>query len=346
MTYIKQFVNIFVEPVKKLASGQWEMLDIWTIIFRIGMLAGVFGVVYFTIKYLRDYRIFEGLYAKLKGDIQAYDRVKRSQMRTNMEANADSFIKKKDEKESILDRLYMMIAHTGITEIVPGFSEIGFAILLIFIAILLFVILSVIKSVITGFLTMLAFLIITWYVLDLIAYSRKIRMEKQLLQFINTCSSASLQFSNIIDIFGAVYDQFSSPLREGLEACYVEAKTTNDKALALKHLKNRYDSSQFSFIIDNLEMCSSVTGDYHATAKDVSETVSIYSASHEKKRMILRNAKVNIIVMFVMMIGILYLLSMFLGSITHVMFDTVVGNIITLAMVLILFYGLNIKTEK
>ena len=345
MKYLKQFIDIFAEPIKKLVSGQWEILDIWTLVFRIGMLIGVFCFVVFVIKYLRDYRIFEGLYARLKGDIQAYDRVKRSQMRTHMEANANSFIKK-NEKESAMDKLYLMIAHTGITEAIPGFSEMGLVIMLVVIALFIFTALSITKSVVTGLLTTAVFLIIMWYILDLIAYSRKIRMEKQLLQFINTCSSASLQYSNIIDIFGAVYDQFSSPLKEGLEACYVEAKSTNDKSLALKHLKDRYDSTQFSFIIDNLEMCSSATGDYHTTAKDVSETVSIYSASHEKKRMILRNAKVNIVVMFVIMLGILYLLYMFLGSITHVMFDTLIGNIITLAMILILFYGLNIKTEK
>lgn len=345
MSYVIRFIQIFAEPIQRLLSGDYELLDIWTLVFRFGMLICTFTFVFCLLKYCKDYRIFEGLAAKLKGDVQAYDRIKRSQIRTKIEANNDAFTKQ-DKKSNLIDKLYLMVAHTGIAESIPGFSEMGLLIVMGVLAFIIFVVMTCLRSFVIGLLMAAAFLVVSWYILDLIAYNRKIKMEKQLLQFTNACASASLQYSNIIDIFGAVYDQFSSPLREGLEACYVEAKSTNDKLAALKHLKERYDSTQFSFIIDNLELCSSVTGDYHATAKDVSETIAIYSASHEKKRVLLRNAKVNIVTMFVIALGILYALSMFVGGIQGIMFNSTVGNILTIALVLLFFYGLNIKAEK
>lgn len=94
-----------------------------------------------------------------------------------------------------------------------------------------------------------------------------------------------------------------------------------------------------------MELCSSVTGDYYAVARDISDTISIYNTSHEKKVTLLRNAKLNITVMFIISAGILYALGQFLGNLSSVIFDTGVGNIMLISLLVIYLYGLNMKAE-
>lgn len=325
--------------------AEFNALGIVTLVFRILTLISCAALILFFGKYLIQYRVFEGAWAKLTGNMHEYDRIKRQQLKKDIAARENSFSKEK-KKMSFIGKIYALITASGIIETVPGFSESAFLATLIALALIIFTVVSFFRNAIIGLVFAAVFLLVTWYTLDLIAYNRKMKLEKQLLQFTNACASASLQYSNIIDIFGAIYDQFESPLREGLETCYVEAKSDNDKEAAIKHLQEKYNSSQFNFVIDNLQLCSSVTGDYYAVSRDISETISIYSQSHEKKRTLLRNAKVNISLMFVVALGILYSLSIFVGGIWNILFNTTVGNIVGLSLIVVFFYGMNLKTEK
>ena len=115
--------------------------------------------------------------------------------------------------------------------------------------------------------------------------------------------------------------------------------------LLTKHLKERYDSTQFSFIIDNFTMCSQATGDYYAVARDIAIPVSIYSEAFTKRQAKLKNAKAMILLMFGVSLGILWSLDAFVGGIIPVMLNTVIGNIVGVGMILVLFYGLNMKAE-
>lgn len=325
--------------------AEFNALGIVTLVFRILTLISCAALIIFFGKYLIQYRVFEGFWAKLTGNMHEYDRIKRQQLKKDIAARENSFSKEKT-KMSFIGKIYALITASGIIETVPGFSESAFLATLAALTLVIFTVVSFFRNAIIGLVFAAVFLLITWYTLDLIAYNRKMKLEKQLLQFTNACASASLQYSNIIDIFGAIYDQFESPLREGLEACYVEAKSDNDKEAAIKHLQEKYNSSQFNFVIDNLQLCSSVTGDYYSVSRDISETISIYSQSHEKKRTLLRNAKVNISLMFVVALGILYSLSIFVGGIWNILFNTTVGNIVGLGLIVVFFYGMNLKTEK
>lgn len=322
-----------------------ETKQIVTLVFYVFMLISSGCFVYGVLNYMRKYRILQSIWAKMTGDVMQYDRIRRAQMRDAMEKNANAYSKKEVDK-SLLNKIYSLIAQTGITTKIPEFSESGFIAVVVILDIVLLFVVNYFRGIVTAIISAIAFFTVVWYILSLIAYSRKIKLEKQLLQFINACSSASLQYTSIIDIFGAIYDQFSDPLREGLESCYVEAKQHNDVNTALKNLKNKYNSTQFSFIIDNLQLCSSITGDYHAVAKDISEMVSIFSISHEKKRALLKNAKMTTLLMFGISLLIMYGVSMFMGGLAEILLETTVGNILGIAMILILFYGLNIKTEE
>lgn len=318
---------------------------IYLVLFGL-MAITTFCVVYFLIRYLVEYRIFESIYAKIKGDIKAYDRIRRSQMRTSVMSKSDIYQTNTKKKDNIIDKIYLLITKTGVTDKIPGFSEASFLIILVVFLSLCFGIVTYLRNAIVGIASVGFLFVIIFYILSLFAYDRKMKLESQLLPFVNACASASLQFSNIIDIFGAIYDQFDYPLREGLEYAYVEAKASGREDIALDKLKDRYDSNQFNFVIDNLYSCSKATGNYHKVSRDIAEPIAIYSAAHKEKVAILKNTRRSILLMFVLSIGIIVGLNLFLSGVFDTLLHTTIGNIIGLGIILVLFYGLNLKTEK
>jgi len=322
-------------------------MDTKTLIIIVFNILMFFTVTWFSFglfRYIQKYNIFELYKAKFLGNINEYDRIRRRQVRLELEEKENTF-QDINKKTNRINQIYALIGHAGILEKIPSFSEAGFLLIISSIAILLVLIFSFIRNITVGFIIGIAFIISIIYILNVIAYNRKTKLESQLLQFANACASASLQYSNIIDIMGSIYDQFTYPLREGLELCYVEAKQTNNKSEALRHLKDRYNSTQFSFVIDNMELCSNVTGDFHSTTQDISKTISIYSTSHEKRIALLRNAKVTIVVMFLMSLVILWALDAFLGGISNILLTTTIGNISIIALILVFLYGMNIKAD-
>ena len=330
--------------VKYFYVQEWNAYGIVTLVFHILMLItiGAFGLA--VVKYLKDYQIFQALFAKIAGNAAAYDKIKRKQQKKEAEER-NVRIRDNNEK-NFIDKLYDGIAKTGLTETIPGFSESGFLIVSVIVLFVAFLIMTRLRGWIIGLAFVGAIVIVGWYSMSLIAYHRRIQLENQLLQFIDSISSASVQFANLIDIFGVIYHQFKAPLRKGLEACYVEAKQTSNKDAALMHLVRKYDSAQFAFIIDNLKLCSDVTGDYRGICKDLADTVAIYSASHKAKQAILRNSKIQITIMFGMAFAIMFALNMFLGGIKETLLETIPGNLCLGSMFLLYFYGLNIKAEK
>lgn len=342
MNKVIEFFNKYIVDINLILMG--DMYSIITLIFKVLIFIAVgFGVFSF-IHYIIKYHILEMIFTKIKNDIYAYDRVRRKQMRMEIEQKEELFTT--TEKVSFISRIYDFIAQSGIVEKIPGFSETLFLLSITVFSIILFGVLLYTRGIIVAIVITLGILVVLYYSLSLSIYTRRISVEKQLLQLSNACASASMQYSNIIDIFGTIYDQFSGVLREGLEACYVEAKQTNNTEQALHNLKRRIKSKQFLFLVNNFELCSAITGNYYAVAKDISDTISIYSKSHEKKTALLRNAKVEIMIIFGVSLGILASLAGFTGNLKDLLLHDTIGTVSIVAMVIILFYGFNMKADR
>lgn len=311
------------------------------------------GVLFVTIlvmcgffaKYLKDYKIFQMLAAKFKGDIYEYDRIHREQMKRDIEEHSGIFASSGKNRIPFLSKIYKRIEMTGVKSLFPAFSELMFLILAGIVGLIILFLSLIFASAIVGIISVCSYFILLWYGCGIIAYNRKLNAESQLLQFTNSTASASRQYAAIIDIIGAIYDQFEGPFREALQACYVEAKKTNDNDMAFRHLKEKFDSVQLAFVIDNLVMCSASTGDYYTVATDLSKTVSIFSVSHERKATTLRNARINISVMFVLAIIILFGLGIFFGNGISAFTDSVVGNLLCIVLALVYIFGMSIRAD-
>jgi len=321
-------------------------MQIIELVFRLLLFVSVFCAFGGFAKYLHDYNIISLLIARIKGDIYEYDRVRRTQMKKDIEERR-GVLNSNDSKRKIpiISKIYKRIEMTGITLKIPAFSEMTFLIVVIGVALVIGLLTTLFLSPLVALVAMASFLILIWYALGILIYNRRLNVDSQLLQFTNSAASASRQYSNIIDIIGAIYDQFEGAFREALEACYVEAKTTNDSSLAFTHLKQKFDSLQLAFVIDNLIMCSASTGDYYVVATDLSKTVAIYANSHEKMATTLRNAKLNISIMFVVAIVIMYSLGTFFESGLTVVFGSPIGIILCIILVLIYIFGISARAE-
>lgn len=308
----------------------------------IAIACAVAGI--FFAKYLRDYKVFQFIYAKIRGRAAEADRIRRMQMREDFKKYEDIMNTDEVEKPSLISRIYKAIQMTGVITEIPGFSETTFLILFVFVGLLIFAGFSYKVNPLAGLFAMLGYAVIGVYSLSILTYSRRIKVETQLLDFVNMVATASRQYSNLTDILGATYEGFQQPLRGAMEACYIESRQTNNADLAIQHMKAKFDSVQLAFVLDNLMLCSKETGDYTSVAQDISKTVAIYLASHEKKQALLRNAKITLTVMAILSVVIVFALGEFVGGVS-VLFSTTGGVIIAILILVLYFYGLNLKAE-
>lgn len=323
-------------------------MDVKTIelILEIALLVSILFMFGFLGKYVKDFKVIELLSTKIKGDAYAYDRIRREQMKLDIEKSHGILnATKKREHIQFITLLFKKIELSGIRVKIPGFSESMFLTISVIVGLFIFCAINFFFTPMSSLVTLVAFFIIEWAVLGIIVYQRKINVETQLLQFVNSVASASRQHADIIDIIGSIYDQFEGAFREALEQCYVTAKTTNNSGSAFDKLKNSFDSQQLAFVVDNFKMCSVSTGDYYTVATDLSKTIEIYSNSREKVNKTLKNAKINISVMFVIAIAIAYMLGMFFEGGLEIILHTFTGQLIMIGMVMIFIYGMSMKAE-
>lgn len=323
-------------------------MDVKTIelILEIALFVSVLLVFAFLGKYIKDFKIIELLSTKIKGDAYAYDRVRREQMKIDIEQSRGVLnASKKKSRMQFTTLLFKKIELSGLRIKFPGFSESMFLALSVVLGLIIFCVTNLFFTPMSSIVVLIAFFIIEWALLGIIVYQRKINVETQLLQFVNSVASASRQYADIIDIIGSVYDQFSGAFREALEQCYVTAKTTNNTGLAFDKLKSQFDTQQLAFVIDNFKMCSTSTGDYYTVATDLSKTIEIYSNSREKVNKTLKNAKINISAMFVIAIAIAYMLGIFFEGGLDIILHTFTGQLIIISMILIFIYGMSMKAE-
>lgn len=319
-------------------------LSIATIAFVVVMLVTSLVIGASIAKWLRDYKIFQYIFATLASKSAELDKIRRVQMKEAFK-NTSDIMSNDSKKPTVIERVYRYIQMSGVIERIPGFSETTFLVIMAALNALVFVGMSYKASFVVGTMLVIVMDFIVYYLLSIAIYKRAVAVETQMTDFVNLIASTSRQYSNIIDIFGVIYEKFENPLRVALEICYVEAKQTNNTELALEHLKDKFDSNQFAFVVDNLLLCSKENGQYFSVAMDLSKMSNVYFSSYQKKMSILRQAKINLTVMFFLSIGIVYMMSSFVGGGIIEMLTSNAGVVISSLMVMLYLYAMNMKAR-
>lgn len=338
-------MNFFKDFIQHLTSLDFSKpLSIATLVFVFVIFVVSLVIGASIAKWLKDYKIFQYIFANVAGKAEELDKIRRTQMKEAFK-NSSDIMSNSDKKPTFIEKVYKYIQMSGIIEKVPGFSETAFLVIMVVVNIVAFIAMTLKASMIVGITIVVVINFMVYYLLSIAIYRRAVAVENQMIDFVNLIASTSRQYSNIIDIFGVIYEKFKNPLRTALELCYVEAKQTNNTELALEHLKDKFDSNQFEFIIDNLLLCSKENGQYFSVALDLSKMSNVYFSSYQKKMAILRQAKINLTVMFLLSIGIIYMMSSFIGGGLVAMVTSTSGIVICSFMIMLYLYAMNMKAR-
>ena len=294
--------------------------------------------------WLKNYKIIPYIWNTIKGNTVERDKIRRQQMKEVYKDKSD-IMAISDKKPTLLQKIYRLISMSGIPNKLPGFSETAFLVLMVIIDLVIFAGMSFQSSILAGAVVVVVFDFIVYYLMQIMIYNRAIIVEDQMIDFINLVASTSRQYSNIIDIFGSIYEKFKDPLKTALEEAYVEEKQINNLDVTLYHLKEKFDSVQFEFVIDNLLLCSKENGQYFDVAMDLSAIANVYYSSFQKKKQILRQAKINLTIMLALSIGIMIMMGQFIGGGVVAMVTSTSGIIICSIMALIYLYAMNMKAR-
>lgn len=338
-------MNFFKDFIQHLTSLDFSKpLSIATLVFVFVIFVVSLVIGASIAKWLKDYKIFQYIFANVAGKAEELDKIRRNQMKEAFK-NSSDIMSNSDKEPTFIEKVYKYIQMSGIIEKVPGFSETAFLVIMVVVNIVAFIAMTLKASMIVGITIVVVINFMVYYLLSIAIYRRAVAVENQMIDFVNLIASTSRQYSNIIDIFGVIYEKFKNPLRTALELCYVEAKQTNNTELALEHLKDKFDSNQFEFIIDNLLLCSKENGQYFSVALDLSKMSNVYFSSYQKKMAILRQAKINLTVMFLLSIGIIYMMSSFIGGGLVAMVTSTSGIVICSFMIMLYLYAMNMKAR-
>lgn len=333
------FEDISLE--RMMTAEFWTDLEVWVKILTGAMLLTSGFFVFSFVSYLRKYKILTVLFTSLNKRSQAYNLARREQLQKKLETKVDT----EKPKMSIVENLYYLIRQLDILDKLPGFGEIH-VLALYTVTVLGLSIIVARKTIFYGGIAFFALFILATGVLSAVAISRKrTKIEEQLSLFINACEGAASIHPDIIDIIGDVFPRTRAPLNKYLEECYLEAKITNDKTLALNHLKEKTNSPQFRSVIDNLLICSKETGDYQKVIDDIREPMRIAQSFKKKRIAITRNARTSILLMTGAGAVIVFISTFFLDDATEALLKNPLGITLLSVAVLIMLFGLTIRAD-
>lgn len=307
----------------------------------LGAAVGFF--VYHLVKWLAKDQVFAILGAKIAGNMEKVSSLRRKALAQKLQEDRAGVA---DIKFSSWDKLFRFIGQTGILDKIPGANEAsvlaGVILLLLGIGLAVSVLA---KSILLGLIVVAVVLIAIVQVSRTIIGHRKMKIDSELLPFINSCMSSAAGQADIISIFQDIYPSMDEPLRSMLETCVAEANATNNKQMAIRHLSERSASDQFYATINNLYLCSETSGEYGKTIRALSKTLIVYNNTLEKKKAILRNARVNGAMLAGMGIVAIVSCNGFYAGFLNIILHNTISLAIMAAMVVIAILALTISAD-
>lgn len=297
------------------------------------LIASIIFFVYHLIKWLIEDQVLQILGAKISGNIKEVAEIKRHALKKKIKAERQGV---HNVKFSFGEKVFRFIAQTGIMEAFPGANEISILAWLGMILLIIGLIIGAITgSAIDGLIVVAVIFVIVLQTGRTLIGRRKMKIDTELLPFINSCMSSSAGQADIISIFQDIYPSMDEPLRSMLEACVTEANTTNDKRKAIAHLRDRSASDEFYSVVNNLYICSETSGEYEKTIKSLSKTLIIYNNNLEKKKAIIRNARANGILLGVLGVVALIACNGFYDGFLSVVISSPIGVMLIAGMVVL-----------
>ncbi len=253
-----------------------QMILLFHILIAITLLITCFVFFY----QIKKYRIIERSVKKVYRSIENRER--------DREREEESFLldsKRKIEKEGLLVKLDKKLTYSRIKRVFPWMKTEIYIILVIGMMALSFFGVQIFGgSFLTSLVGAAVPLIIFAATRSILTHINYVATENDLLNLLNLLKNYSISSDEINNIFYRVSKYLNNPLREALEECYYEGKTTGNNELAMTHLIEKIEHPKFKELIQNIEICGRYNADYAAILTNSRRTIQDYiSAQKEQK---------------------------------------------------------------
>lgn len=169
---------------------------------------------------------------------------------------------------------------------------------------------------------------------------RYLKVQKQLMVFINLLENYSKTSDDLVDIISRTGGYLDDPLRDKIFGFQWEAMHGVDVRVALTHLKNQVPHEKFREIIQNLDMCRRHEANYAEVIRDVRISLQAYLRAKQEREEIQKGARGNVAVMLLVGAMILKLTDGFVsGGLKALLFGNTVGLVILCYVMAILLFG-------
>lgn len=245
------------------------------------------------------------------------------------------------EKIYFLQRMDLLIEQSGITKKISFmntgiylFMSVGFIIIVTTSAAIISH-----SSILTLFLLLMTFFI-SYLILYIMSGNNYKNTEKNILEFANLLENYSKTNDDIITILNKVYPYLNNPLHDAVEECVFEARGTGNVSKALLNLESKIELEKFKEIIRNIEISSRYEANYEEIIKDSRKMLREYISAREERRALIKNSRIEMAIIIFCCLFIINMLDSFSSiSVFHVLFHSLIGNILLGYCLLVLFGG-------
>lgn len=154
-------------------------------------------------------------------------------------------------------------------------------------------------------------------------------VDKHLISFLNQLANFSAVGAvEVTEVFAQVARYMPYPLRDVLEECYAEARTSGNSAEALAACAGKLEHPKFKEIIRNLESCMRYTADYKVVVDGLRHNILDARRSSQERKSMAASAVTHMLIVTVMAGIVMFISANALGMpILDVMFESVAGRV-------------------
>lgn len=139
------------------------------------------------------------------------------------------------------------------------------------------------------------------------------RTESELLAFLNIVDNFSMAEQDLFRILGNAGEYLKEPLGSALKECSIRAVQTGNRFEATQELICRIGHPKFQEMIQNLEICSRNEANYSEVLADLRESMTAYLSARREEKSILREGKIQIMLIVLMGIPMIMMLTAITG---------------------------------
>ena len=302
------------------------------------LFLSILGFFWFSMKYIHKHNFLQKISARVMNNYRKQNTLRQIDIENRIREDGESSL-------PILYKLDILLQQSGIKRKIPEFSAGLFLIIIFFIGTISTVVAMNIfnhidSGVIAGGSVIMCAFIYIYHKKD----NNMLLIEEDLDLFSNLMENYSYGTDSLYEMLFKATHEVNEPLSLYLEECCTEISMTGNTSSSLAKLKKRVSHPQFKKMISYLELASVHEANYAEIIELSNKTLTIFLTDQKKKRSIKKNTLRELLI--IGLCGfILVGFSLTSGLITNV-FNTTIGQILTIYSFLVLLFGVLFTLKK